>query len=77
MFTLNCGAAGWKSYKQETTVDSTTESKYIASSKAAKEVVWIKKFITELGAVPSIVHPIPSYCYNNGSIAQVKEPRSH
>ena len=41
------------------------------------EAVWINKFITELGMVPSIVHPILLYCDNNGAIAQAKEPRSH
>ena len=77
MFTLNGGVFSWKSSKQETATDSTTSSKYIAASKAAKEAVWIMKFIAELGVVPSIVDPIPLYCDNNGSIAQAKEPRSH
>ena len=76
MFTLNGGTVSWKSSKKETTTDSTTESKYIVASEAAREVVWMKKFITELGVVPSIVHPIPLYCDKNGAIAQAKEPRS-
>ena len=49
-------------------MDSTTESEYIAAFEAAKEVVWIKKFITELGVVPSVVHPISLYCDNNRAI---------
>ena len=57
--------------------DSTTEAEYIAASEAAKEAVWIKKFITELGVVPSIADPLELYCDNNGAIAQAKEPRSH
>ena len=69
VFTLNGGAVSWKSSKQETTADSTTESEYIVASEAAKEVVWIKKFITELGVVHSIVHPMLLYCDNNGVIA--------
>ena len=77
VFTLNGEAISWKSSKQETTADSTTKSEYIAASEAAKEAVWIKKFINELGVVPSIVHPILLYCDNNGAIAQAKEPRSH
>ena len=56
---------------------SSTEAEYIAASDTGKEAVWIKKFITELGVVPSIVDPIPLYCDNNGAIAQAKEPRSH
>ena len=58
-------------------MDSTTESKYITASEAGKEEVWIRKFITELGVVPSIVDLIPLYYDNNGAIAQAKEPRSH
>ena len=69
MFTLNGGAVSWKSFKQETTVDSIIESKYIAATEAAKEAVWLKKFIIELVVVPSIVHPILLYCDNNGAIA--------
>ena len=37
----------------------------------------MKKFITELGVVPSIANPMDLYCDNNGAIAQAKEPRSH
>ena len=44
---------------------------------AAKEAVWICKFIDELGVVPTIVDPIVLYCDNNGAIALAKEPRSH
>ena len=36
-----------------------------------------KEVLTELGVVPSIVHPILLYCDNNGAISQAKEPRSH
>ena len=77
VFTLKGGAVSWKSSKQEMIADSTTDSEYIAASKAAKGAVWIKKFITELGVVSSIIHPILLYCDNNGAIAQAKEPRSH
>lgn len=77
VFVLNGGAVSWKSYKQSTIADSTTESEYIAASDAAKEAVWMKKFITDLGVVPSIRDPVEIYCDNEGAIAQAKEPRSH
>ena len=67
----------WKSSKQETVADSTTEAEYIAASEAAKEGVWIRNFIAELGVVPSASSPMDLYCDNNGAIAQAKEPRSH
>ncbi|XP_031272259.1 secreted RxLR effector protein 161-like [Pistacia vera] len=75
IFLCNRGAASWKSSKQATTIDSTTEAKYICTSKAAKEGIWIEKFIIELGVVPSIKSTSP--LYNNGAITQAKEPRSH
>ena len=77
VFTLNGGAVSWKSSKQPTVADSTTEAEYIAASEAAKEAVWLRKFIHELGVVPSIEESVPLLCDNNGAIAQAKEPRSH
>ena len=77
VFSLNGGAVSWKSSKQDTVADSTTEAEYIAASGVAKEAVWIKKFIKALGVVPSIADPVDLYCDNNGAIAQAKEPRSH
>ena len=77
VFLCNGGAVCWKSSKQTTTADSTTEAEYVAASEAAKEAVWIRKFVTELGVVPSIIDPVALYCDNNGAIAQAKEPRSH
>jgi hypothetical protein len=47
------------------------------ASEAAKEAVWIRKFVSELDVVPSYSSPIDLYCDNNGAIAQAKEPRSH
>ena len=77
VFTLNGGAVSWKSTKQQTVADSTIEAEYIAVSEAAKEAVWMKKFITELGVVPEIESPVPLYCDNTGAVAQAKEPRAH
>ena len=76
MFYLNGGAISWRSSKQDTIVDSTTEAEYIATSEVAKEVVWIKKFITGLGVAPSISDLVNLYCDNNGAIAQAKESKS-
>ncbi|KAL0361555.1 UNVERIFIED_CONTAM: Retrovirus-related Pol polyprotein from transposon TNT 1-94 [Sesamum radiatum] len=63
--------------EKDTTGDSTTEAEYIAASEAAKEAVWMKNYIQELGVVPSIAKPVVIFCDNNGAIAQVKKPRSH
>ncbi|KAL0378786.1 UNVERIFIED_CONTAM: hypothetical protein Sradi_3184100 [Sesamum radiatum] len=77
VFKLNGGVVAWKISKQATTADSTTEAEYIAASKVAKEVIWMTNYIQELSVVPSIAEPVVILCYNNGAIAQAKEPRSH
>ncbi|XP_040942319.1 uncharacterized protein [Gossypium hirsutum] len=69
--------SNWKSSKQRTIVDSTTQAGYISASDTAKEAVWIKKFISDLGVVPSITNHVDVYCDNYGAIAQAKEPRSY
>ncbi|KAL0386099.1 UNVERIFIED_CONTAM: Retrovirus-related Pol polyprotein from transposon TNT 1-94 [Sesamum radiatum] len=76
-FKLNGGVVAWKSSKQDTTTDSTTEAEYIAASEAAKEALWMKNYIQELDGVPSITEPVVIFCDNNGAIAQAKKPRSH
>ena len=65
MFCLNGGAISGKSSKKDTVANSTTKAEYIVASKAAKEAVWIKKFITGIGVVPSISNPMDLFCDNN------------
>jgi hypothetical protein len=54
-----------------------TEAEEPVASRAAKEVVWIKNFVSELGVIPSASSPMDLYCDNSGAIAQAKEPRAH
>ena len=77
MFILNGGAISWRSSKQGTVADSTMEAEYVAASEAIKDSFWIKKFITKLGVVPSVVDPIELYCDNSSAVALAKDPRSH
>ena len=57
--------------------NSVYEAEYMATSNAAKEAIWLQKFIDELGVAPSIDGFIMLYCDNTRAIAQAKEPRSH
>ena len=57
--------------------DSTCESEYIAASEAAKEAIWLKNFIGDLGVVPAIKEPIEIFCDNNAAVILAKEPRDH
>ncbi|GJX47887.1 retrotransposon protein, putative, ty1-copia subclass [Tanacetum coccineum] len=50
-----------KSSKQSTTAMSATKAEYIAASEAAMEAVWIRKFISGLGIVPTINEPIKMF----------------
>ena len=77
VFTLNGGAVSWKSSKQNTVADSTTEVEYVTASEAAKEGFWLKKFVTELGVVPTALDPVEIYCDNSSAVALAKDPRSH
>ena len=52
VFVLNGGAFSWKSFKQATTADSTTEAEYLAAAEAAKEAVWIRSFLIGLDVIP-------------------------
>ncbi|GKD01887.1 hypothetical protein Tco_1172161, partial [Tanacetum coccineum] len=73
VFILNGGAVVWKSSKQSTTAQHATEAEYIAASEAAKEVVWIRKFIDELGVVPLNDYPIKMNYDNSAAIIIAKE----
>ena len=77
VFVLGGGAISWRSIKQTCVADSTMEAEYVAASEAAKEAVWLRNFLLDLGVVPSVQSPITLYCDNSGAVANSKEPRSH
>ncbi|GJU78109.1 retrotransposon protein, putative, ty1-copia subclass [Tanacetum coccineum] len=74
VFILNRGTVDWKSSKQSTIAMSATESEYIAASEAAMEAVWIRKFISGLGIVPTTNKPIKMFCDNSAALHFANEP---
>ncbi|GJZ52777.1 hypothetical protein Tco_0607662 [Tanacetum coccineum] len=74
VFILN-GGADWKSSKQSATAMSTIEAQYIAASEAEMEAVWIRKFISGLGIVPTINEPIKMFCDNSAALHFANKPR--
>ena len=62
VFTLGGGAINWRSVKQSSIADSTMEAEYIVASEAAKEVVWLKNFLLDLGVEPLTQLAITLYC---------------
>ncbi|GKA89911.1 hypothetical protein Tco_0811723, partial [Tanacetum coccineum] len=77
VFLLNGGAVTWKSSKQDTVVDFTCDSEYIATCEASKEAIWMKNFIGDLGVVPTVQGPIEIFCDNKSEVALTKEPKYH
>ena len=77
VFTLGGAAVSWRSIKQSCIVDSSMEAEYVAASEAAKEAVWLRKFLMELGVIAKVVDPMILYCDNSGVVVQAKEPRNH
>ncbi|XP_037497048.1 secreted RxLR effector protein 161-like [Jatropha curcas] len=60
-FVLGGGAISWRSIKQTCVADSTMEVEYVAASEAAKEAVWLRNFLMDLGVVSSVQLPITYY----------------
>ena len=77
VFTLGGGAIVWRSIKQSCIADSTMEAEYVAACEAAKEAVWLHKFLGDLEVVPDMDKPLTLYCDNSGAVGNSKEPRSH
>ncbi|KAA0037282.1 gag/pol protein [Cucumis melo var. makuwa] len=65
LFTLNGRAIVWRSIKQGCIADFTLEAEYVIVCEAAKEVVWLRKFLHDLEVVPNINLPITLYCDNS------------
>ena len=53
------------------------EAEYVTACEAAKEVVWLKKFLFDLGVVRIEQVPITLFCDNSGAVTQSKDPRNH
>ena len=53
------------------------EAEYVTACEAAKEVVWLKKFLSDLGVVRIEQVLITLFCDNSEAVAQSKDPRNH
>jgi len=75
IFLLACGVISWKSKLQSIIAQSSTEAEYISLSLAAKEAIFLKTLLEELGFYNQIKLPI--YCDNNGAIELANNPKFH
>jgi len=83
-------AVSWSSKRQQTVALSSTEAEYMALTQAAKEAIWVSRFLAELQGIPeNSENPIPNptgptctpktriYIDNQGSIALAHNPEFH
>ncbi|GJW07316.1 retrotransposon protein, putative, ty1-copia subclass [Tanacetum coccineum] len=62
-----------KSAKQSIFATSSAEAEYIAAFDASKEAVWVRKFISGLGVVPTIEKPINMYEFGDIKLEKVHD----
>ena len=72
---LNNGAIAWRGKRQVTIALSSMESEYMAVTEAAKELKWLRQFLTELGH--SVDSAMVLKSDNQGAIALAKNLVSH
>ena len=75
LFCLNGAPLTWKSGRQSIVTTSTTEAEYIAACDGAKEAVWLRRLLEDMGCVAA--EPTKLYEDNNSCIAQVENPLHH
>ena len=73
VFTLGGATVSWWSIKQTCISYSTMEAEYVAVSEAAKEAVWLRKFLMELGVMAKVVDPMILYYDNSKALCRSRE----
>ena len=66
---LNNGPISWASKRQKTVALSSTEAEYMALTLAAKETIWIRLLMTELGLMQDDATPRVNVLERQGAIA--------
>ncbi|QRV85528.1 Copia-like polyprotein/retrotransposon [Ceratobasidium sp. AG-Ba] len=74
-FLLAGGVIAYSSRKQPTISLSSTKAEYVADASAARELIWIRQFLSELGFLPEGATPLLSD--NQSAMALAKNPINH
>ena len=75
VYNLGGGAISWSSKKQTSIALSSTEAEYIAGAHTTKEVIWLRRLLTELGL--HIDGPTTLLMDNQSAMKIVKNPQFH
>ena len=77
VFLLAGGPISWSSKLQRSVTTSTTEAEYVALSYAAKEAVYVRRFLSQIGYEDNESKALTLYGDNKGAIALAKNPEFH
>jgi Reverse transcriptase (RNA-dependent DNA polymerase)/gag-polypeptide of LTR copia-type len=78
LFHVGSGVISWSSKRQATVSLSSCESEYVGQTQAAKEAIWLKRFLSQISpgnfanSIPTVI-----WCDNQGAIALAKNPANH
>ena len=75
VFCLSNGAVTWSSQRQRLVTLSTTEAEYVAASTAAREVVWLRRLLSDIGCPCDKETTL--YVDNQSAIHLVRNPVFH
>ena len=75
LFLMGEGPISWLSKKQTTVALSTSEAEYVSVSAATQEVVWLRRLLTDIQAIPE--GPTVIMEDNQGAIGIAKNPIQH
>ncbi|EKD13115.1 hypothetical protein MBM_08558 [Drepanopeziza brunnea f. sp. 'multigermtubi' MB_m1] len=76
VFNVGSGAISWSSKRQPTVALSSCESELMAETEAAKEAIWLQRFLVEILSQEKTV-PVLIHCDNQGAIALAKNTQFH
>ena len=74
-FFVGSGAISWKSKKEHSISLCSTEAEYKGCTNAAKEALWLRRLLEDLGLHQQA--PTPLYCDNQSAIGLAKNPVFH
>lgn len=77
VFQLAGGAVSWASKRQQTTALSSTEAEYMSLTEAAKEAIYLRRFLHESPIICREIKPTTIYCDNQSAGKLVKNPIYH
>ena len=74
VFMFNGGPVSWASRRQRSIALSTTDAEFFAVSEGAREAIWLKRLLQEIGIK---VNKVPIRCDNKCAIQLVYNPENH